>query len=188
MQFLGIKWENQLKNPWITYKNNPKDSHEQYLPITPGKKLTIIVGSERYCIGIFAHPEYKRSSCTNNSLVYDNSQCSYCKSKNATYFLPLNTLRYDQIDILKEQPHLNYINIFGSNLIKTGVAAKVRNITRLLEQGAIATIFFAETDGFISRQIESHISKTLNIKKLLLGIQRFDSSKYSLKKKKHILN
>ncbi len=165
MHFLGIKWDNQQKNPWIIYKNNPNDIHEQYLPIIHGENLSITIGSVRYCIGSFTRPEYKRASCmTSNNITSDSSQCSYCRSKDATYFLPLDTLKYEQLNVLREQPHLNYINIFGNNIIKTGVAAKVRNITRLLEQGAIATVFFAETDGFTSRQIESHISKILNIR------------------------
>src|SRR3989344_7402120 len=165
MHFLGIKWDNQQKNPWIKYKNSLRDVEESYLPIINGNNLTITIGTRRYCIGSFTHPEYKKDSCkTSDNVMLDSSQCSSCQSKDATYFLPINSLRYHQVKILKEQPHLNYINIFGNNIIKIGVAAKVRKITRLLEQGAVATIFFAESDGFTSRLIESHISKALNIK------------------------
>lgn len=170
MHFLGIKWNNNQKIPYIKYKNNPNDIVENYLKLEKGKRLTIFIGEKRYCIGFYEPVNYLRTQCQNVAKIETEEypQCNICRMKDSTYYLPLSALNYQQIELLKTQPHLNYINIFGEDIIKIGVAAKVRKFTRILEQGAIATIFFTETDGYTSRIIEHLLSKKLKIKQSVI--------------------
>lgn len=170
MHFLGIKWDNKQKIPYIKYKDNSSDIAEKYLKLEQNKRLTITIEEEKYCIGFYEPLNYLRAPCNNISKIEteEYSQCNICRLKDSTYFLPLNVLNYEQIKLLKTQPHLNYINIFGKDIIKIGIAAKVRKFTRILEQGAIATIFFTDTDGYISRILESLLSKKLNIKQAVM--------------------
>ena len=111
-------------------------------------------------------PDYHRGACSQDQRITseEECQCYVCKRKDSLYYLPVNTLNNQQVEALKSEPHLNYINIFGDKIIKNGVAALDRKFTRILEQGALATIFFADTDGYNSRLIESTVSSTLNIK------------------------
>lgn len=165
MIFTGIKWNNVDKSPYFSYKNH-FDSPIIQKKMQTGVYISIEVGDIKYCTGYFSHPDYTLHSCLNQGMLSDYSltQCSLCRNKDATYFMPFDVLSFDQISILKQQPHLNYINIFGKDIIKTGVAAAVRKYTRVLEQGAFATIFFTSCDGFTARQIEQYVSKTLNLK------------------------
>ena len=58
------------------------------------------------------------------------------------------------------QKHVVYIALFGNNKFKVGTAAEYRKYSRILEQGAIASMFIAETpDGKQARFIEHIISK-----------------------------
>jgi hypothetical protein len=79
-------------------------------------------------------------------------------------FMHIKSLNHQQITKLKEQPHFNYVNIFGHEVLKTGVSAASRKFTRILEQAATATIFFSQCDGYVSRQIEDYVSRELKIK------------------------
>jgi hypothetical protein len=169
MHFLGIMWDNERKTPWLKHKQMPHSRDEQYTRIKSGESIAIKVQEYRYCIGSLSDPDYKRVPCKlqlQSNPQY--SQCQTCKSLDSVYILPVNSLRADQSAILKSQPHINYINIFGGGIIKTGVAAKVRKITRLLEQGAIASLLISETDGITSRVIETNISRIMQIKQAVL--------------------
>lgn len=169
MHFLGIMWDNEQKTPWLKYKQMPHNADEQYIRIKCGESIAIKLQEFRYCIGSLSDPYYKRVPCKlqmQSNIEY--SQCQTCKSLDSLYILPIHSLRADQSAVLKSQPHINYINVFGGGIIKTGVAAKVRKITRLLEQGAIASLLISETDGITSRVIETNISRIMQIKQSVL--------------------
>lgn len=165
MYFTGIKWSNDNKMPYLSYKKT-LDSAITYKIFDVSELITIVVNKDKYCMGHFSHPSYNIFPCPYKNRLTDTSlkQCGNCRSVDSTYFMPLEILSFEQINILKNQPHLNYINIFGADIIKIGVAAKVRKFTRVLEQGSFATIFFTECDGFVARQLEEYISKSLKIK------------------------
>ena len=135
MHFLGIKWNNSEKTPWITYKNDLHELEERSYPLKNGDSLSIKIDSQRYCTGFTLPVDYKKSPCQNNikNISQEVSQCDSCRSKESIFFLPINSLNYDQITQLKTRPYLNYINIFGNNIVKTGVTAKSRKFTRVLE-------------------------------------------------------
>lgn len=162
MHFLGIQWNNNEKIPFLMYRNNLDEAEINCLPIIAGNIFTISIQQKRFCVG---HSE-KKFICRNTVMETHqrSSQCDSCKAKDSIHFIHLDGLNYDQLEILKSRPSINYINIFGNKIIKTGVSAKMRKFTRVLEQGALATMFFTDTDGSTSRIIENLVSKTLKIK------------------------
>lgn len=166
MQFLGIKWDNDTKKPFIKYKQSPNEGEERYYPLVFSDQLSITVLGSRHCIGSFEAPHYKIRNCQRNfDLLDDNqAQCPDCRRNDSTHFLPLDFLSYDQKDELKNVKYFNYINLFGEDIVKVGVAADSRKITRLLEQGAFASIIFASGDGYMVRRIEDILSRTLKIR------------------------
>ena len=55
---------------------------------------------------------------------------------------------------------------------KTGVSSDTRKFTRILEQGAITTLYFAACDGYTSRKIENFVSRNLKIKQAVTYDQK----------------
>jgi len=166
VHFLGIHWSNKEKTPFLASVNTPGKEKIDYSPLITGNMLTISIQQEKYCIGHSELTSGKRFLCkhTIKEALQRSSQCSSCKAKDSTYFMHLNGLSYDQINILRSKPSINYVNIFGNKIVKTGVTAKSRKFTRVLEQGALATMFFTDTDGYTSRIIENLVSKTFKIR------------------------
>ncbi|NTU46786.1 DUF2797 domain-containing protein [Candidatus Roizmanbacteria bacterium] len=166
MQFLGVKWDNLSKKPFIKYKLSSNTGEELYYPLIYGQYLSLKVLNCKNCIGYHVPPAYMKANCKYNVNLSNQpaNQCSSCRFNDSTYFLPVDILSPTQIEMLKGLKHYNYINLFGDNLIKIGVVADSRKFTRLLEQGAIATIIFSSGDGYSIRKIEDYISRALNIK------------------------
>lgn len=166
MHFLGFKWDNSSCLPFIQYRAAPNKDEVKFYELKIGFPINIAFKKEKYCTGYFSNPEYNKVSCKHNiGLKEVNSrQCLICQNSDSALFLPLQALNEYQRNIVKNQTHLNYINVFGKDLIKVGVAAKVRKYTRVHEQGSHASIFFTECDGITAREIEELVSKNFNIK------------------------
>jgi len=166
MHFLGFKWDNSSCLPFIQYRSVPNKDEVKFYELKIGSPINITFKKEKYCIGHFSNPEYNKVSCKHNiDLKEANSrQCLICQNSDSALFLPLQTLNEYQRNIVKSQPHLNYISVLGKDSIKVGVAAKVRKYTRVCEQGSHASIFFTECDGITAREIEELVSKNFNIK------------------------
>lgn len=166
MQFLGIRWDNNTKEPSIKYKQHPNEGVEFYYPLNHLENITIRVSKDRHCIGYYQPPDYQRAQCQDNARMQDTGkfQCTKCRAFDATHFLPVDTISPDQIKELKSLKYYNYINLFGHDIVKIGVAADARKFTRLLEQGAFATIIFAEGDGYNTRKVEDYVSRALKIR------------------------
>lgn len=166
MHFLGLKWNNENYLPHIQYRDVANNGEVKFWELKPESNITININRERFCTGYFSNPEYNKVACRHNISLEGKTgfQCPECQHNDSALFLPLNSLNDFQRNIVKGQRHLNYINLFGEDLIKVGVAAQVRKYTRVHEQGAHASLFIAESDGIIAREIEELISHRLNIK------------------------
>ncbi len=166
MHFLGMKWDNESKIPSINYRIAPNMGEEKSYSLSVGDYIKIDVLQKKFCIGFNDYNNQCRGKCRNNRLLTDHKliQCFECNSKDSTQFLGLNALKFEQINELKKVKHFNYINVFGEGQLKTGVSADWRKNTRLLEQGAIGSLYFASGNGYISRKIEEHISLILSVK------------------------
>lgn len=155
--FLGLKWSD--KKPYMVFRTDRRIRDEHMIELNGGVELTIKIIDSKYCIGPGEVCPYNRSIQNGKN----ESKCFSCRQGEFTQIMPIKTLKDYQIEDLKNQPHFNYINIFGNELLKAGVASKKDKTKRVLEQGSIATLYFAQSDGFRARQIEDFVSEQLKV-------------------------
>lgn len=166
MHFLGIHWDNKDKKPLYKFRNVRYDTSVHLADIIVGEEVTFKVLDKRYCIGHTDGGGEMNHLCKTAIAGEEltSSQCDICRQQDSLYFTHLNGLKVNQLNELKNKPSINYINIFGNKLLKTGVTGVDRKVTRVLEQGAFATMFFTLTDAYTSRIIENLVSQVLLIK------------------------
>lgn len=106
------------------------------------------------------------------------SQCKECQEKSG-FDLCLGCngstcqTNSNKARIFCHEGHHVYLAYFANDKLKVGTAASYRKYERILEQGALYSIFLAQTpNGRIARQIESQISK--------LGITSRVNSSYKM--------
>ncbi len=162
VQFKGIKWINNIPN-YLLYDFN---SQKLILKRVEGK-INIVNSNKKICNGYYdlIKRQYKPCINFNQNNSIDVHQCDNCRKLSCFD----KCIGCDGIecrtsnDISKKfcnQKHMVYIALFGNNKIKVGTAAKYRRYSRILDQGAIASAFIAETPtGKIARLIEHNISK-----------------------------
>jgi hypothetical protein len=153
IHFLGIKWRDE--KPVFIYRPDRRVDEESSFELKSGEPVTITISGERYCIGDNGPCPYDRILTSKNKR---GNKCFVCGQKDFVQYMPLKALNAEQHEILKGQPHFNYINLFGPEILKVGVASQKNKRKRVLEQGAFATMYFTEGDGFTVRQIEDMVS------------------------------
>ena len=169
MHFLGLKWDNKSGRVSIGFREEALSTEINLKPLNVGSDITLKIFDGSYCVGHYSHPDYKYVVC-GRRLDPGQRQCGSCRFKDSGLFLPLSALKNDQKALLEQQPHHNYLNLFGSSTIKTGVAATIRQNTRVWEQGAHASLFFASCDGVVAREIEEWISRNFDEIKTLMQV------------------
>jgi hypothetical protein len=168
IHFLGIKWRDE--QPLFVYRPQRDVDQEESFNLFDLKEITIEIPFERYCIGNDGPCPYGRVLTAASK---KGNKCFVCGQRDFVQYMPLKALNSDQHEILKTQPHFNYINLFGSELIKVGVASKNNKRKRVLEQGAYATMYFTEGDGFTVRQIEDMVSIMLKVTQHVAWTSKF---------------
>lgn len=123
-----------------------------------GDKISIEVkSSEKKCAGSRENGVWK--ACPKHS--EGKAKCDYCRSIEGNFvytaFDGFNQSQLGAEDLAKiSDSHIIYLAFFSENLIKIGVSKNSRKNLRQIEQGALATLFIAETpDGIAARQIET---------------------------------
>ncbi|MCL2369124.1 MAG: DUF2797 domain-containing protein [Alphaproteobacteria bacterium] len=168
IQFLGIKWANgtpkfMLANDDGLYFDNIPDI------------LNISITKTKKCSGYYDLEKREYKSCPNkvDMTESDFAQCKQCRDANG-FGLCLGCnggiCRADNKHGLAfcNQPHIVYLALFPNDKFKVGTATEYRSLTRMYEQGAICSVFFAKApNGRIARQIEQaaselDISKNMN--------------------------
>ncbi len=161
-QFKGIKWINNMPHFILYNYENNSIEYKKVQGIIDIKK-----GKQRKCNGYYDLVTHRYIACPNfNSSESDNvKQCETCLNItgfneclgcDGKYCRTVNSIAKK----FCTQKHVVYIALFGNNKFKVGTAAEYRKYTRILEQGAIASMFIAETlDGKQARLIEHSISK-----------------------------
>ncbi len=177
MHFLGFKWNNDNFSPSIQYTDAPNIGEVKFKDLKAGSVINIEIEKKKFCTGYFSDPGYEKKLCEYKSELPpdSSSQCDSCRFHDSALFLPLGILKDYQRKIIEKQEHLNYINLFGKDIYKTGVAAKVRKYTRIHEQGSHASLFFTECNGVIAREIEEFISINLSIKQSINVLAKIKS-------------
>jgi hypothetical protein len=171
MQFITIHWDNETQVPYL-YLRDSKLAKDTKIKLETDQDFYCEIKPGKFCIGSYEPPYFNLIACPNNSECEKGVQCYECRAKNSTQFLSLNALSFEQIEILKTLPHLNYINLFPNGYVKTGVSSISRKFTRILEQGALATMYFASADGYISRRIENFVSSALQIRQAITSPEK----------------
>ncbi|MCF7905677.1 DUF2797 domain-containing protein [Candidatus Gracilibacteria bacterium] len=94
------------------------------------------------------------------------AKCDLCKMRERNFiftaFDGFDRSNVNESDLEKiSRPHIVYLALFDTNIVKVGVSRLERKELRQLEQGAHFTLFIAETpDGITARQIETLFRKS----------------------------
>lgn len=173
-QFLGIKWIDE--KPFMMI--NCIDKKDIYMKPLEGK-IHLKKTKKKLCKGYFDLESQKYIGCRNNRELAESGydQCLDCESKsnfkmckmcNGDYCKTSQTIAREYCS----QPHYIYLAYFEKDIVKVGTAAQSRKTERLLEQGAIYSIYIAKTpDGRLARKLEKMISQT-GIKTRVLTSQK----------------
>jgi hypothetical protein len=162
VQFKGLKWINKVP-VFLLFDLTNRET------IKIKAKGNIIINSiiKLKCNGYYDLSTHEYMMCSNffNEMSDNIIQCKECQilsgfSKclgcDGSTCRAHEKKSYDFCN----QNHVVYIALFGNNKIKVGTTAEYRKYSRILEQGAIASMFIAKTpNGKIARLIEHTISK-----------------------------
>ncbi len=131
-------------------------------PLKIGQPISLQIEADIRCAGSVRDGIYK--PCPDN--IVGKKKCDSCRGREGgfifTSFDGFNTEHYTPEDLAQIQgPHVVYLAIFDTHLIKVGVSKIERKTLRQIEQGSQATLYIAQTpDGISARQIETLFRKS----------------------------
>lgn len=161
VHFLGLYWDNTVPSFFV---RKDKDSDKEFsIILNKNQKLSIEITGDKYCPGYYHPIKNLRYNCpfSKKILNKNKSQCSYCFKKGGGFVASTGTKGNIDKEIeafILNSPHYLYLNLFPNNIIKVGVTREQRYLNRILEQGAIATLFIAKSNGESIRDLEKEIS------------------------------
>jgi hypothetical protein len=173
IHFITLHWTEE--HPYLQYRTDPQTSTTDMAEVIAGRLLSITIDAVRLCIGYYDFVQRQRFSCPDQRRLGDKyAQCFRCQRREVTYYAitghaedPRAAQAY-----LDTQAHQAYLNLFGHSLLKVGVASEGRNIRRTVEQGALASLFFARANGTDIRELERYISRELRVKDRVTTLQK----------------
>lgn len=174
-------------------------AHNGLVELTFGSYLKIEKQSQKICRGYYDLEKNIYVKCEKCIEIRNNKYlcCRECEVKEAFGMCKrckgeqCNTIQKKAINYCN-QPHYVYLAYFEFGIIKVGTAAEERRWERILEQGALYSIFIAKTPtGKIARQIEFLVSQMGVVTKVgksqkmkhLIFISNKESILYMLNKK-----
>ncbi len=126
-------------------------------PFGRNAQLSLEIVSQTHCGGSMRDNVWKK--CPHE--VPGKKRCEYCRSREGNFIFTAFD-GFDQSNVTAEDldriggEHVVYLAWFAPDVIKVGVSKLERQTMRQLEQGAYATLFFAQTpDGVSARQLET---------------------------------
>lgn len=156
--FIGLCWNEEFK-PYFHLKDFESEIDE-FIDI-PQEFLAERI-NQKMCIGTL-NPYTREYITCNNIIEEEQTQCNQCKYIFDFYKCVRchgGNCYVKREDVLKycNTPHYIYLAYFPNEKIKIGTASEIKKYNRLLEQGALFSIFIAKTPtGRIARQIEKNI-------------------------------
>ena len=173
IHFITLHWTED--RPYLQYRPDPHAPAIQHMELVAGEPLAVMVGTVRACIGYYDFVQKQKVPCPERRKLGNTYfQCFQCQRQEVTYYTftgfaadPLAAQAY-----LDTQTHQAYLNIFGHHLLKVGVASEGRKLRRALEQGALASLFFAQANGTDIRDLERYISRELHVKDKVTTLQK----------------
>ncbi len=154
--------------------------HIAYIMKNVNGNVEIKKTAEKHCRGYYDLLRKKIIPCASfvNLTGTNYNQCKDCQEKSG-FDLCLGCngsvcqTNNNNARVFCHEGHHVYLAYFAKDKLKVGTAASYRKYERLLEQGALYSIFLAKApNGRIARQIESQISK--------LGIASRVNSSYKM--------
>ena len=128
------------------------------------------VDGRRYCTGRYVVKDrfdFIHEPCSHSEVASRGWQCERCARSDDFRFahiLHLSRMQSHLGDYLS-QTHWLYIATFSSGTTKVGTAVDNQKLNRLDEQGpALATYVARADDGWVVRDLESLVSKRLNLR------------------------
>lgn len=161
-QFKGLKWINNIPC-FLLFDLNSKKIEIKKI----GKNVNITKTNKRLCNGYYDLLNRKYVVCKNLEELSEteNNQCNCCKELSGFSEClgcdgKICRANNKMAQKFCNQEHIVYIALFGNDRFKVGTAAEYRKYSRILEQGAIASMFIAETpNGRLARLIEHKIGQ-----------------------------
>jgi predicted kinase len=174
-QFLGIRWRGGKPYFWLY---NP--SMQEYEETPAAGEVRIEKLGKKICTGYYDLHDNKTHPCANQvELTHSPSgvcrtcgamvgfrQCMMCRGDTCKAVCP------DAVQLCKRD-HILYLACFPGNKVKVGTTTMERRYERVLEQGAVYSMFIGKADGKEIRRMENAAAK--------LGITPQVTQKYKLK-------
>lgn len=156
--FIGIKWKNEMTP--ILHLKDFDSNVDEFIEVP--SEINIEFLNKKICIGT-TNPYTREYFSCDNIIESNESQCPKCKYK--FDFYKCVRCHGDECfvknpDVLKycNTPHYVYLTYFFGNKVKVGTASEMKKTARLLEQGALFSMFIAKTPtGKLARIIEKEI-------------------------------
>lgn len=169
---LGIEWKE--RKPYLVYRKDRFSLEETEIQLKNGSTFSLKILDQKHCIGYRDTSLHEQFLCKEDKLVWkkDLYQCFACRNHETVHFFSLAGLSEEQTEILRGKNHFNYLNLFGNDIVKVGVATEGGRWRRVLEQGADSTLFFTETDGVTAREIENFVSQSFEIRQAVTSLQK----------------
>lgn len=156
--FMGIRWIDEGQP--IMHLKDYTSNNDEYVIMPNTFNIQKMKG--RICSGAINPLTQKYYPC--NELIDEKqTQCYSCMHKYDFYKCVRChgnecVAKGNEVIAYCNTPHYVYLAYFSKDKIKVGTASEIRRYDRLLEQGAIFSVFIARTpSGKIARQIEKEI-------------------------------
>ena len=172
IHLLALHWN--AERPALAYRRDPGAGEIERQTIGVREPLALHLSAERRCIGYYDFVQRQTFPCPFARHVQGRyHQCFHCQRQEVTFYTftgqaadPAAAETY-----LQTRTHQAYLTLFGRDLLKVGVAAEGRQLGRTLEQGAVASRFFAQATGRAIRALETYIHRELHLKDRVTTLQ-----------------
>ncbi|SEL21836.1 DUF2797 domain-containing protein [Streptacidiphilus jiangxiensis] len=151
----GLRWQGEepVLEWWAPTTGSTRSGA---LPL--GSVAAFGVGADRRCVGVWRSG--RRIPCGTNKALDPSSRgarCGACARLDRQYSVAADTLLDDP------RPYAVYLAHHGSAGIKVGITAAERGLARLLEQGALASVFLSEGTLPSARRVEHLLGVALGL-------------------------
>jgi hypothetical protein len=152
----GLHWNSRAEAHlgWLP----PDQGPERSSPLLLGGELTVRVGPDRACTGVWRGG--RRVPCPARAVISPavvGGQCEDCSV--------LARVGSVAADGRPEDPRAFrvYLAGYAPDVLKVGITAAERGVTRLLEQGAVAAVFVGEGPLMAARAAERNLAAHLGV-------------------------
>lgn len=150
----GLIWKQDATYwEWLT----PSGADRQLRRLDPGDSLSFAFGADRRCIGLWSGG--RRRPCPETAVLRPDrrsAQCELCAAAERSSSIATDTRLEDP------RPFAVYLAYHGRT-IKVGITAAERGTNRLLEQGALASVFLSTGPLMAARRAEHLLGTALGI-------------------------